>query len=167
MVRLILIIAIFIATCTANTIPPLYRKFVEDVSHIRPANDIDYLLPKTSRPINYNIELSTKIDEGLFPFEGRVEIEIEILEFTSNIVLHSYSLTIKNIKLMKSDRLSVIKLKSPEHSKLYDFLTIHTEEDVLIQGETYFLTIEYNGVLRDDEAGFYKSSYINENGEPV
>lgn len=170
MFRLLIFIVIFIATNSAEEKikPPLFRHYVEDVPHIRPVNDQSYLLPKTSKPINYNIELSTQIDEKIFMFQGRVEIEIEILEFTSNIVLHSFNLTIEDTKLTKNDRLTPVELLGDhKYDGLRNFLIIETVDEALIPGEIYFLTIRYNGELRDDEAGFYRSSYSDDNGDTV
>lgn len=131
-----------------------------------PITGRDYRLPNTTRPLHYNVWLSTAIHQGDFDFHGVVDIHIEAVNNTAEIVVQSRQLTIYVIDLLTLD--GTVFEEDVAHSFQADpeFLVI-TPAQALIAGEQIMVRIYYGGVLRNDDAGFYRSSYVNSSGERV
>lgn len=174
MIRIFVVFSV-IAAIAAQLEPVLYHHLVEDVSHIRPLNDEEYLLPGTTIPYHYDVKISTKIDEGIFDFEGEVTIHIEDIHETNIIVLHTRNLTIDEIHVYDETRLFEYEIiEPPYYNEHLEFLEITLKDFILVPGDKYVVHILYNGVLRgvrvgnsNDEAGFYRGSYTNAAGELV
>ncbi|CRL01384.1 CLUMA_CG014379, isoform A [Clunio marinus] len=128
-----------------------------------PIDGIDYRLPNNTIPRHYDIWLSTDIHEGEFDFEGIATIQIEALEDTQEITLQIRELTILNVKLMRSTGGSIQSNVPFRIRDDVEFLII-TPSQQLIKETIYLVEIKYIGTLRDDDAGFYRSSYIDETG---
>lgn len=136
-------------------------------AHTTDANeifDINYRLPNNTIPENYTISLRSWIYEGNFSFTGIVTIDLLALESSNFITVHQDGLTIGDIQLSSNN--IFIPIEQFEHNDTLDFLTIPVTED-LNPGQRYTLRIEYNGTLRDDDLGFYRSSYVNDSGVTV
>lgn len=118
----------------------------------------NYRLPNDTKPEAYNIFLATDIDQGKFGFAGSVKINLTILQPTNSITIHARQLKIHSSKLTASEGLQIIPIKEPLYDPETEFLTFETE-NVLRQLKQYTLEIEYSGTLREDLAGFYRSSY--------
>lgn len=139
--------------------------------------DISYRLPTNTKPLHYDIHLTTNLHlnessqqpDPKWQFTGKVTIMLAPTETTRSITLHSRQQTINSIELKKDD--VEIDLAQPlgAYNETLEFLTLTLAEDEsdLTIDEKYTLIIEYNATLRDDNAGFYRSSYKNENGEDV
>lgn len=125
-------------------------------------NEIKYRLPNNTKPINYDITLITNIDKNEFNFSGVAVISLQVLETSANITLHARQLTIKSVKLTTLSGI-MIRLNPSTYDVTTEFLTIPTQN--LYKDMNYVLTIEYSGELRTDQFGFYRSSYVNSNGE--
>lgn len=176
MIRILVFLSI-IATISAQLEPVLYHHLVEDVTHARPLNDEEYLLPGTTIPHHYDVKISTKIDEGEFDFYGNVAIHIEAIHQTNIIVLHHRNLTIDEIHVFDKDHrveYKVLESSLDDYDEHLEFLKITLEDFILVPGDHYVIDIAYNGVLRgvrigksNDEAGFYRGSYTNADGETV
>lgn len=133
-----------------------------------------YRLPTVTLPVSYRIELRTDIHlpelpEEKFKFQGTVTIQLRAIVNTRSITLHERQLTILDAKLTG---------EGPEISWTKDDITHDTEKEFLIltlpdgQGDliantAYTLVINYEGTLREDNGGFYRSYYENENGDVV
>jgi hypothetical protein len=117
------------------------------------ASDTSYRLPKTIKPISYEVYL--KPDFESFIFDGNVRIRVQVLEDTSNITLHSNRHTITNITVIENNiTLDINNSTNPEKH----FLTINSETNFLT-GTEYDIDIIFTGVLSEDMNGFYRSSY--------
>lgn len=129
-------------------------------------NEIIYRLPNNTFPLYYEININTALEKNNFQFNGTTIIKIMIKEDKSNqISLHSKSAKIENIEIKDVNEKSIQINKCIINIKT-DILTITTNE-TLIKNNQYFLTIKYTSYLRDDNLGFYKSSYIDENGNKM
>lgn len=110
--------------------------------------------------------MRTWIHEGNFVFEGSVEIFLVALETSSNITLHQRQLNITSFELRDIGAGTVLTT-SMMYDPVREFLVFEVPPDNLVERRAYSLQINYTGILRTDEAGFYRSSYVNDNGEQV
>lgn len=138
---------------------------INELSSLPLAINSDYLLPKTIRPIHYDLTIATRIAEGIFEFQGEAGIEIRVLEQTSTIVIHSNQLFVTGVQLFHSDRITQIEI-SLDINGAFEFLEIVATTDPLIPEVLYYLVISYNSVLdtAGDERGFYAGKYVNSDG---
>uniref|UniRef100_A0A336M3W6 CSON008207 protein n=1 Tax=Culicoides sonorensis TaxID=179676 RepID=A0A336M3W6_CULSO len=126
----------------------------------------NYRLPNNTRPLHYNIHLTTNIEQADFDFYGSVEITLEAVENTKNLTIHYRQLTINEVKLIDVETKKEIKFNEPHYDEITEHFVIPVESE-LVNGTQYLLSIEYNGTLRDDLAGFHKSSYTDDDGNVV
>lgn len=128
-------------------------------------DQIQYRLPNNTKADAYDISLATDIDRGLFNFSGSVTINVTVLKPSNYITLHARQLTIKTVSLKSADG-SEYDLAEPDYDQQTEHLTIKCLRGNLTNKVTLHIT--YNGTLRSDEAGFYRSSYFNnQNGNQV
>jgi aminopeptidase N len=127
-------------------------------THVK-ASENSYRLPKTARPISYEVYL--KPDFESFTFEGDVKIRVQVSEDTNNIVLHSNRQTIRNITVTENNEV-ILSTSEPNIDSQKHFLTISSESDFL-KGTEYSINIDFTGILSEDMNGFYRSSYTTGN----
>lgn len=126
---------------------------------------IYYRLPTNVRPSKYDILLTPYFDgENKFKFDGNVDITISVLENVKNITLHAKDLFITKLSLkgVEIKEVDDINYKLDEET---NFLIIQRKENKTIEKGDYTLTIKYIGILNNEMRGFYRSSYINEEGK--
>ncbi len=161
MLRTLLLGATFLALvhlgCTQEPLVPR----VEDLP---PLEDVytTYRLPNNTLPNSYDVTLRTWIHEGNFLFNGSIRINISIVESTNTITLHHRYLTIDDVRLW-SESGAAVPVLSYSYNTTFEFFSV-SMQDTLSIGETYSLDIDYNGTLRSDEGGFYRSSYVADDG---
>lgn len=124
-------------------------------------SEVNFRLPNTTRPESYDLTIRTRVDVDDFSFYGIVKIDIFVIESTTSIVLHQLHSSIDEIQL-ESDG-NAIFIERYLYNATLQFLTISVLEPLRI-GNRYTLQIKYNGTLREDYLGFYKTSYLNDNG---
>ncbi|XP_037790240.1 aminopeptidase N-like [Penaeus monodon] len=154
----------------------------------------DIRLPQSLRPLHYLIQLQPFIN-GNFSIVGYMKMEVEVLDTTSNIILHMLDIITKNDTVVKSAMLKrkeqPIFVYCPLFFVLFLLLKVLTSGDVeqrqvgiksqhydpvrqfyvaqmeeeLMKGERYTLQMEFLGYLSDQLRGFYRSSYKDNNGE--
>lgn len=131
-----------------------------------PFDNLNYRLPNNTRPTRYNLWLTTDIHRGAHDFLGRVKIQIEALENSDQITLHYRQITITNIDFFNSAG-ALIESDVPfSHREDVEFLIIKPTES-LVKGRIYSVEISYEGTLRDDNMGFYQSSYVDKDGKRI
>lgn len=123
----------------------------------------DYRLPTSITPSSYNIWLMTDINElDNFTFTGSVDINASVAQKTNKIVLHSSKLTHNSISVHAGDK-AVTVVKTEKNEK-YDFLIIELAQELQV-GQKLTVAIEFAGHLNEEMRGFYKSSYVDEDGK--
>lgn len=133
-------------------------------------NDVSpftFRLPNNTRPIAYDINLITNVHINDFEFNGEVTITLEAIEATRTITVHQRQLTILSAQLTRQATRNVpIALAAPVYVERTNMLTytLATAEADLVAGERYVLSIAYQGELRGDNKGFYRSSYVDAEG---
>lgn len=158
--KLLLLLAA-LAVVTADQSPRKLYRYQGDELTATPFEDpidgINWRLPNNTRPIHYEIFLTTNIHVGEFSFGGHVEITIEAVEDTDLITLHYRELTISDVKLLDlrtSSLMDVTFTLEPGR----EFLHVHPA-NFLAEGARYVVIVDYVGILRNDDAGFYRSWY--------
>jgi aminopeptidase N len=163
-------LAVIVTTITAQR-TKLYKEFdpldTSDRFNLQTKQGgISYRLPNDTIPIRYDIQLTTRVDEGNFDFTGNVKINLRIVTQTNTITIHSKQLTILSTELRNSVG-GVIGTQPATLDPVTEFLTVQTLVGQLAAGQEYVLEINYNGILRQDDQGFYRSSYVNGQGQTM
>jgi aminopeptidase N len=134
---------------------------------------LNYRLPTDLLPFHYDV-LSTfqfiNVVNNGFPYTGETTISFSCKQTTSSLIFHINKLDIDN---------SSLSLKSLTDSNFNELKAFNWYNDFtrhffianltsqLKAGHNYTLTVKYVGYLTDDNAGFYRSSYKNDNNETV
>ena len=142
-------------------------------SESRPKKVRDVRLPLSLRPISYKLDLIPYIDPARnFTLEGTVVIDILCVESTSLITLHIKNVTINEANVRLSEKFNetepgagvgnrrALRLLRHAYDPDREFYNVSVE-DRLQPGHVYSLYIEYTGILSDELAGFYRSSYVD------
>lgn len=115
-------------------------------------------------PSSYDIFVTTDIHEGLFDFNGTVIIHVNVLQDTSLIFLHSYLLTLNDVKVSTIDgnilNTSFVMNEETHQVRIDTLQTLEANQE-------YVIEINFGGNLRTDDVGFYRSSYYDENNNLV
>jgi aminopeptidase N len=156
------------ALASADDPPKKFYRVRDDQQMVSPLRDpfdnLDYRLPNTTIPIRYDVWLTTDIHRADFGFYGRVTIQILALQNTPNITLHYRQLTVTNVKLSTAGGQEIQENVPTTMREDLEFLII-TPTQPLIMNQIYVVEILYSGILRTDEAGFYRSSYVDTQGQ--
>lgn len=139
---------------------------VPRVENIKPfADGVIKFLPENVKPSNYNINIKTGIDTGDDKFSGVVKIDITVSSPATTITLHSKQLTIDSAQLTTKVELPTVTPLTSTFEENDQFLILTSASE--FSAGNYILEIAYNGILRTDNLGFYKSSYTNDDGTEV
>lgn len=114
-------------------------------------------LPKSSKPLKYDIALTTNVHTGDRNFQGVVTIDIEIVEETNVITLHNNGLTPITTRLFDNNVDEIALSTSADPTRSFFFIT--TTQRTLQVGEKFTIEITYSGNLQTSMSGFYLSSY--------
>ena len=115
-------------------------------------------LPNYIVPIHYDITLYPDFYEDNGWFYGNETVEIDILQSTSVILIHTNFLNITRTRLSYSDGMN-IPLSRTFWFEENQFWVVETTKPVRFG--TVYLDLEFDGSLTRAIVGFYKSSYVN------
>lgn len=154
-----------------HSIPMALRKSISPLAVIPFKDDLDgldYRLPNNTVPIRYDVSLKTDVHRGDKAFTGTVKITIRALENTNEITLHYRQLTIESIDLFTNPTTLVLLEKNVYYDEKSDveFLIIQSKNQLIVN-QIYVVEIKYHGILRDDNKGFYLSTYQNPQGQTI
>ncbi len=123
------------------------------------------------KPYFYEIALDVDFNrttKNYFEYKGAVKISFACLNSTRSLVFHVDNLKIEN---------SSLRLESPSDASFthvdafywtndYErqFFIANFTRPLFKAGHNYTLSLSYTGYLKDDNAGFYRSSYLDNNG---
>lgn len=157
----------------AKSIPMPFREEVpaDEVVAFSPyADSIDgksYRLPNNTKPLRYDVSLMTDVNRGETAFAGNVRIRIVAVENSNTITLQYRQLTIETIQVFSNpDAIPLLIPSSFNYVEDVEFLTI-TVATELAATQEYLVVIAYQGLLRDDNMGFYRSSYKDTTGKTI
>ena len=130
---------------------------------------IEYRLPNHLTPIYYDLLISTNFHEDINAneYNGSIKITLNCVHETNKIILHARNLrivteTIEVIKLDDIDERDNVTRVDYDFER--EFLIIELNDNLKMD-KNYSVFLNFIGYLRNDMAGFFRSSYINENGE--
>ncbi|XP_070503360.1 aminopeptidase N-like [Chironomus tepperi] len=127
---------------------------------------LSFRLPNNTVPIHYDISLLTDIHLGNFDFFGTVTIDIRVLEATETITVHYRQSTIASIDLLDFNGRLIESNVNYEQIEEVEFLVIKPRA-TLLEFHQYKVVIRYRALLRTDDYGFYRASYLNEEGKRI
>ncbi|XP_076637043.1 uncharacterized protein LOC143349583 [Colletes latitarsis] len=122
---------------------------------------VDYRLPKTIVPINYEIILMPSY-EGDFTFNGIVHINALVQQDTDTITLHHRRINITGMSVNYENNIIDISASSYDNKTEQFQLKL---KKVMREGLNITINFQYTGTLRDDMIGFYKSQYFDSAGK--
>lgn len=161
MLSLVVLLLGLQAFCFADRAFPITRR-IEDIK-AQVDDPLSYRLPNNTVPISYDINFLTRVDIEDFNFNGVVRIVILTKEASSSITLHHRQLTIVSALLWTTDPTPVpVLLSDPIYVPETELLTIPVLS-ILPNNTEYTLVITYSGILRMDNGGLYRSSYVIDN----
>ena len=149
---LVFLIGIVLTLSETSALPSVLLKS-EQVSPLA-IDDQPWKLPKTSKPISYDLHLNTDIHTGSLAFSGNVRIKIEILEATFALSLHNDGLEVTDVKVIDK---SGNELKNSY--KMDGYFKITLESAFFLSRREYTLDITFKGQLRTGTSGFYRTYY--------
>lgn len=155
--------------CTTYQVLANPIDIVEAIDEVTPRDDDDpYRLPTTIRPESYTINL--QLGENFGPdgiFQGSVIINFRTYANVEQITLHAQYLDIDPTRVTitcGSDETTNL-FSSLSNSTTYHTITLNITSAIANNTACVLSVNNYGGLLTDDMAGFYRSSYTNEAGE--
>ncbi|CAJ0547689.1 Ff.00g044430.m01.CDS01 [Fusarium sp. VM40] len=118
------------------------------------------VLPKNVKPLHYDLTLEPNFET--FKYEGTVVIDFDVVEDTTSIALNTVDLEIHET-LVEANDTTISSSPTLDYNKDSQTTTI-TFDKTIPAGQKARLTQRFTGTLNDDMAGFYRSSYKDEQG---
>ncbi|KAL6361925.1 hypothetical protein LRP88_05407 [Fusarium phalaenopsidis] len=118
------------------------------------------VLPKNVKPLHYDLTLEPNFET--FKYEGTVIIDFDVVEDSTSIALNTVELDIHET-IVEANGATVMSSPTLDYNKDTQTTTI-TFDQTIPAGQKARLTQRFTGTLNDDMAGFYRSSYKDEQG---
>lgn len=133
-----------------------------------PENDeVSLRLPNDTFPINYDVQLTSRIHSKDFAYDGHVTIEIKCLVATDKIVLHNRVSDITKVTITSGTPATIKELTNFNTDTVTEFLTVQLESPLVV-GELVTLDITFKGQHSiTQNVGWYAAEYKDDNGEEV
>lgn len=138
----------------------MYRNGSDSVSASHDISHGRQVLPKNVKPLHYDLTLEPNFET--FKYEGTVIIEFDVIEDSKSISLNTVDLTIHETTI-ESAGATISSSPTLTYDKDSQTTTIGFDQTIPA-GQKAKLTQRFTGILNDDMAGFYRSSYKDENG---
>jgi aminopeptidase N/diadenosine tetraphosphate (Ap4A) HIT family hydrolase len=135
----------------------IQAKIVQAIADIqlKSSGSSEHRLPTIVQPRNYKLTL--KPDLTAFTFDGVVDIECDVRESTSVIVLHAKELEVTVATCMQCSTGNSSTAATIVLNEKNDQLTLTFETP--IQKGAMTLSLTFTGILNDKMCGFYRSTY--------
>ncbi|KAM0226405.1 hypothetical protein ACHAQD_000326 [Fusarium lateritium] len=118
------------------------------------------VLPKNVKPLHYDLTLEPNFET--FKYEGTVIIDFDVVEDSTSIALNTVDLEIHDT-LVEANDATISSSPTLYYNKDTQTTTV-TFDKTIPAGQKARLTQRFTGTLNDDMAGFYRSSYKDEQG---
>ncbi|KXS19056.1 hypothetical protein M427DRAFT_67604 [Gonapodya prolifera JEL478] len=164
----IVLVAMAVGLLIAGSIV-IFRKAKAMSAHRRPLWS-RLRLPSSVIPLHYDLDFYTDLKN--FEFGGTATIQLTTLEETDVIVLNTNSLQLSDAELTTwsgADRVAA-QAGSSWESPLFNQTIVHNSQiafklaALLPEGANATIRLKYKGNLTDSLKGYYRSSYIDDNG---
>jgi aminopeptidase 2 len=132
----------------------------EDVSSSVDISQAREVLPTNVKPLHYDLTLEPNFDD--FTYKGKVVIDLDVVEDTTSISLNTIDLKIHSTTVTSGDR-DIASSPDVHHNEDAQTTTI-SFKDTLPAGTKAKLTHTFSGILNDNMAGFYRSSFKAKDG---
>ena len=116
------------------------------------------LLPKNVKPTHYQLELKPDIES--FTFSGQETIDIEISSPSPSIILNSLDIEIKSAHINVNG--SSVPTQNISYNTESETCTLDFTNS--IPSGNGQLVIQFTGILNDKLRGFYRSQYVDQEG---
>ncbi|KAL1302244.1 hypothetical protein AAFC00_002667 [Neodothiora populina] len=118
------------------------------------------VLPKNVKPVHYDLTLEPNFDT--FVYEGKVIIDLDVVEDTTSISLNTIDIDIHSTEVHAASKL-ITSSPTVSYNKDTQTTTVSFNETIPA-GQKARLVQTFKGTLNDNMAGFYRSSYKGEDG---
>lgn len=119
-----------------------------------------YQLPDNAIPLKYSLTLTPDLE--LFTFSGEENIEIEITQPTTKLVVNAAEIEVKSASLVLQGG-NVIRIASIDYDEPKETVTFSLANSV--EPGRARLDVEFTGILNDRLHGFYRSTYQSPDGQ--
>ncbi|KLD77494.1 M1 family peptidase [Xanthomonas hyacinthi] len=125
-----------------------------------PAAAVTTQLPRTARPRHYALEITPHADK--MTFDGKVRIELDVLQATDRIVLQAANLRFGRSTLTggKATAAMVAKVATDAAAQTASFVF-----DAPLAPGRYALSIDYSGVINTQPNGLFALDYATPHGQ--
>jgi len=118
-------------------------------------------LPGDTEPSSYVLKIEPNLETENATFAGRVDITIAVKTTTTAITLNSKDLVLHEVRVTDEITGRDNKVRSWSYEEDREQVIISMEGHVLAN-RVYTIRIKFEGILRDDGRGFFKSAYETE-----
>lgn len=123
-------------------------------------DDSSYRLPRDTEPVAYGLRLAPVYNQNSdrYQFSGQVEILLKVNRFTSTITLNAKDIRINSAEITEYKTQTNIEVDGCIMVPDKEWVVIYPAKN-LLKDRQYQLKLVFQGLLRTDMTGFYKSTY--------
>lgn len=146
----------------AHSTSPINEFSVNDLpSSVIRQQELTYRLPTNVRPLKYTLNINVDVENEIF--SGNVTIDLEVTTSTTSIHLNYKEITVgwSSARLALDASLETIPVINRVDRPIEQIYELHFER--LLDVGRYTLELQFDGNIRRDLTGLYKSSYTFSN----
>ncbi|KAG8439696.1 hypothetical protein GDO86_005752 [Hymenochirus boettgeri] len=114
-------------------------------------------LPTHLRPLHYNLMVTAFMNN--FTFSGEVNVEIECVNSSRYIVIHSHRLAVERVQVAEDRVAGEVQVSNFFSHPPTQVLVVVLNRTLEAQ-KSYNLKIIYNAIIENELLGFFRSSYV-------
>lgn len=114
------------------------------------------ILPDTLKPSHYNLSLR-ELEFQDWTYKGTVDITVEVVKPTKEVVLNSLELKLFSAKI-SNEAGSALSSTNFSYDERAQRVTVTFDEEIPVSAKS-ILSIEFEGIMNGEMAGFYRSKY--------
>jgi aminopeptidase N len=158
------VLLLYFVSADFDPFTPNSESEYEDIAPAGPQDPegLSFRLANNTRPVHYDIWLSTAIHEADFRFNGTVHIRFRTLMASNNITLNFKQLMITNVDLFDTNRILMQNNLLTTVDHVTELMVIYPSMQ-LAGNQEFIVSIDYNGIMRTDNYGYYRGYYRDEN----
>lgn len=115
-------------------------------------------LPATSYPLNYNLKLDINVDDSIY--SGSVAIRVKVTgENVNSLSLNYHEVGVSEVQIYSASDTTKVNLHNQTNAQPTNQIIVFTTTDPLVLNAEYIIALNFNGAIRTDLKGLYRSSY--------